>query len=452
MEQTNTYLKTVPFNELLFWDVKMNLLETLSFNYPTVRLNKVLSKTQIEWVEISDEKEYPILGVRAQGKGVYINRIAKGKELKMRKYQVSKPFSLFYCKVRTVKGQWGIVYPEFANSFGSSNMNYLDVDFNKISAEYLMMLLKSEKITNQWDKNSVGADGRHFPLKTMLNLKIPLPPLPEQNRIVAEYNQKIQLAQQQEQEANDLEQVIEDYLYNSLKLDKNVVQQKEKGLQFTSLNQTSRWDTLFLIGNMPVLETSYPIKQFRDVVVKFNKGPKNESIRVNSKDYPNDEFVYIGMEHIEKETGNLLDVVKVKGKEIKSQTLRVPQDYLLYGKLRPYLNKYWINETSYDNIICSSEFFVFDIKTGVNKQFFKYVLSSSFIQQQITDKTSGARMPRINETIFYNLQFPLPDFNKQNEIANHIDGLKNQIKDLRKKANANREEAIFNFEQEIFNA
>ncbi|WP_205728492.1 hypothetical protein, partial [Francisella tularensis] len=34
-------------------------------------------------------------------------------------------YQLFFCKVRTVKGQWGVVYPEYANSYASSNMQYL---------------------------------------------------------------------------------------------------------------------------------------------------------------------------------------------------------------------------------------------------------------------------------------------------------------------------------------
>lgn len=449
-------LTTITFSDLSIWDVKNYFRQQDTFNesYPLVLFGEFLNKPIIKKTKIDDDNEYRILGVRSYGKGAYINRTVKGNTLKMRTYQIAPKDHLFWCKVDTKNGAFGIIDDNLANGVASSNMTFAEIDKAKANTEYVQLLFTSPKVNQYMDGYVTGTTNRKYikPNQLLEEIKIPLPSLQEQKRIVSQYKQKIQLAQQQEQEANNLEQEIENYLYAVLKLNKNVVQQKEKGLQFTSLNQTSRWDTLFLIGNMPVLETSYPIKQFRDVVVKFNKGPENESIRINSKDYPNDEFVYIGMEHIEKETGNLLEVVKVKGEEIKSQTLRVPQDYLIYGKLRPYLNKYWINETSYDNIICSSEFFVFDIKTGINKQFFKYVLASSFIQQQITDKTSGARMPRINETIFYNLQFPLPDFNKQNEIADHIDGLKNQIKDLRKKANANREKALLNFEQEIFTA
>ena len=79
-------------------------------------------------------------------------------------------------------------------------------------------------------------------------------------------------------------------------------------------------------------------------------------------------------------------------------------------------------------------------------------MSSSFIQSQITDKTSGARMPRINEDIFFNLEFPLPPINIQEEIAEYISGIKQKIKFLRLQSEENKTNALIEFENEIFNS
>ena len=106
------------------------------------------------------------------------------------------------------------------------------------------------------------------------------------------------------------------------------------------------------------------------------------------------------MESVEKGSGLLVEEKKVKGIEVKSQTVRVPYHYFLYGKLRPYLNKYWYNESKNDDIVCSSEFFVFSIKPEINESYFKYYLSSAAVQQQISNAFQGARMPRINERTF----------------------------------------------------
>jgi restriction endonuclease S subunit len=368
----------------------------------------------------------------------------------MKKYQKSKVNYLFYCKVRTVNGQWGVVYPEFENTYGSSNMQYLKIDETKINFKYFELLLSIKKLTDEFDKNAVGADGRHFTLKTLLSLEIPLPSLREQNIIVNNYSNQINNAEKLLLEASDLENEIERYLLNELGVKVNSTIEKSSLLQFINFEETNRWDTLFLLGKIPTLKSKYPLVNFSKVIKFFNKDHSNKSIRVDSSKFPNEEFRYIGMEHIEKETGRLLDMPIVKGKEIKSQTIKVPKDFIVYGKLRPYLNKYWINQTEYDNIICSSEFFVFDIDNGINKLFFKNVLSSKIIQDQISDKTSGARMPRINEEIFFNLQFPLPPIETQNIIALNISNLISNIEKSKVDAGNLRLEAEQVFENAIF--
>jgi len=452
MIENQTFLKIIPFTELLLWDVKRynhvfdSKFENAKFLKEILTPYKVkLSKEELK------ENEWSIIS-KINFQGELFLRDKEDNETYKGSLNKVPDNSIIYSKINV---RHGCIYYHKKGEipFGvSSEYPTFTFNENRVDGKYLMLVLRSNEFKKLLNTKASGISKARVKVDEFLNIKIPLPSLVEQNRIVTQYNQKLQLAKGQEQEANKLEDEIEKYLYYSLKLNKNVVEQKAKGLQFTTLKQTSRWDTLFLIGNMPVLNTSYPIKQFKDIVKNFNKGPKNETIRINSKEHPDTEFIYIGMEHIEKETGNLLDIVKVEGRDIKSQTLRVPQDYLIYGKLRPYLNKYWLNETSYDNIICSSEFFVFDIIESVNKKFFKYILSSSFIQHQISDKTSGARMPRINETIFFNLQFPLPDIEKQIEIAIHINDLKTKIKSLRGYAEKNRNEALKQFEQEIFNS
>jgi len=261
---------------------------------------------------------------------------------------------------------------------------------------------------------------------------------------------KIQQAEALERQSKNIEQEIEAYFLAELGIEKIQKREIKKGLQFVEFKDLERWDTLFLFGEIPQTKSKYELISFSEIVQHFNKNINNKSIRFNSFKYSNEDFRYIGMEHIEKETGTLLDILMVKGCEIKSQTLKVPKNFFMYGKLRPYLNKYWVNNTDYNNIICSSEFFVFDVNERVNKLFFKYVLSSKIIQQQITDKTSGARMPRINESIFYNLDFPLPPLPKQQEIVNVIQAKKETIKNIQTEAKKLKQEADAEFEQAVF--
>ena len=95
----NRYLKFIDFKGLSLWDVKRYFWDELNFKFKKIELKEILSKANIEWVDIENDKEYPILWVRAHWKWVYINRIAKWNELTMKKYQKSKADLLFYDRV-----------------------------------------------------------------------------------------------------------------------------------------------------------------------------------------------------------------------------------------------------------------------------------------------------------------------------------------------------------------
>ena len=419
---------------------------------PLVLFGEFLSKAEIKKVNIEDNKTYEILGVRSYGKGAYINRKVEGKTLKMRVYQQAKENHLFWCKVDTKNGAFGIITEELSTGLGSSNMTFAEIDTNKANVEFIQILFKSKRIHEYLDSFVTGTTNRKYirPDQLLNEIIIPLPSIEEQNKIVASYNAKLQLAQQQEEQAKTFEIEIERYLFEELGVEIKEKANENKIFQLIKFSDIQRWDTLFLLGNLPNMNSSYKLTKFSEVIKYFNKGENGKTIRIDSAKFPKDDFRYIGMEHIEKETGNLLDMPEVKGKEIKSQTLRVPKGFFIYGKLRPYLNKYWINTTDFDNIICSSEFFVFDVNCDLDKLFFKYILSSKIIQNQISDKTSGARMPRINEDIFFNLQFPLPPIVKQKAISNHINSIKTQINELNVLSAKNKDEAIVEFEKEIF--
>ena len=180
------------------------------------------------------------------------------------------------------------------------------------------------------------------------------------------------------------------------------------------------------------------------------KNHNGKSLRMESYNMLSKDFHYIGMEHVDKATGQLLNSPIVKGSQIKSQTVAVPKGYFIYGKLRPYLNKYWYNNTDLEDIVCSSELFVFKIKDSINTRFFECVLGSNIVQDQISDLASGARMPRITEDIFMNIQIPIPPLDIQKKLADQIYKITEKINELRNNAVRMRIIALENFENQIF--
>lgn len=442
------YLHLIPFANFSLWDTKRYTSQQLSSSFPIVKLGDCIIEQNKKYkIFEEEEKEFGILGVNNK-EGIFDAYKQKGKEINQ-PYKKMEIGWLAYNPYRINVGSIGIKLKEHLHDYISPAYVVFSCK-NNLLPEFLFFLFKTDTFNKVINESTTGSVRQNLTFETLKNLEIPLPSIEEQNKIVDAYQQKIQLAEQQAEQANELEAEIERYLMEELGVETQVNNTKRNVFQLVNFTELNRWDSLYLLGNLPNIKSNYRLVKFSDVIKYFNKGINGKPIRIDSSKFPNQDFRYIGMEHIEKESGILLEMPRVKGNEIKSQTLRVPIDFIIYGKLRPYLNKYWINNTDFENIICSSEFFVFDIDESIDKLFFKYVLSSKIIQEQISDKTSGARMPRINEEIFFNLQFPLPPFEKQNEIANQINLIKFQINDLKNLSEQNKIEALKEFENIIF--
>ena len=436
-----TYLKFVSSKDIERWDIKSLSANSLSSKYSMVKLSSLLSSAEIEWIDIEDDKTYPILGVHAHGEGVYINKVVLGKELTMKQYQKSKVNTLFYCKVRTVNGQWGIVFPEYANSYGSSNMQYLDINFDLISPQYLLNLLKIRKLTNTWDTNAIGADGRHFTLTTLLQLQIPLPSLSEQQTIIESYNERIKQAQDLEEQASQIEKEIEEYLLAELNI--SITKTKlHKGLNLIRFKDAERWDCYnggYSIATS-LMQSPYPIVEIGSVFDFTQR-------RWNKKEK---EFNYVEIGAVDPLKGIMYTEEIQTSKAPSRATQKIKTGDLIVGTTRPYLKKFAIVGAAYNDCVCSSGFQVIAPKDEYNLSYLYEYLKSSVAIAQFELFMSGGLYPAITGKDLKKILIPLPPIDIQNRIVNHINQMKEQIIQLKQQAEDLRKKALEEFEREIF--
>ncbi|MDR0368363.1 MAG: restriction endonuclease subunit S [Bacteroidales bacterium] len=443
-----TLLKFISFKDLYLWDVKRLFLKKIKSIFPVVPLCDYIQEESNRIKPADFPTDYhKILGVN-NFSGIFDAYSQLGSEIKQ-PYKIMDEGFLAYNPYRVNVGSIGIKTKEHKHDLISPAYVVFSCK-DKLKPEFLFKLFKTNTFNKVINENTTGSVRQNLTFDILKSLEIPLPTPTEQDIILKEYNAKMQEAEEVEKEVEGINILIINELHKQLGIQIENKEAVKNKLLFVTFKDIRRWDFLFLSGSVPNINTSFPKVKFADIISTFNAN-YNKSIRINTINYPKNDFRYIGMEHIEKETGILLDMPKVKGNEIKSQTLQVPKGFMLFGKLRPYLNKYWINNTDYENIICSSEFLVFDINEKIaDKAFFKYVLSSDIIQQQITDKTSGARMPRINESTFLNLEFPLPDLATQKSIADKLDAMVAEQKAKRTKVAELKQQALQEFENAIF--
>ena len=144
-----------------------------------------------------------------------------------------------------------------------------------------------------------------------------------------------------------------------------------------------------------------------------------EKIEPTKIDIP---LLYIGLEHIEKNTGKLngWDDSNV----VKSTKTVFHKGDVLYGRLRPYLNKVYLAEF---NGICSTDILVFQTLDGriFNKYLFYRLLSPDFVN--FTLQLMGGYKPRVNFKKISTFQVSLPDIETQKEIVEKIEKIFSQL-------------------------
>jgi type I restriction-modification system specificity determinant len=449
-KSTYKYLDFVKFSQLYNWSVQYLNDSKIRFTtkYPLVQIKEFLTRNKTA-ITVQDEITYQRVTIRVRNGGVIPRDEIKGTEIGTKKQFLISAGQFIFSKIDARNGAMGIIPEKLNGAIVTQDFLAYDIDTTKINPQYLVLVSTTKQFIDFCQSCSSGTTNRQrVDEDKFLNIQIPLPSLAEQNKLVEEYNEQLTLSENVAGNAELKQSNINKIILECLGV-KIVKSNLSKGLSFVSFAELDRWDLSFLQNDAHV-KSSYNLVRIADCVDQFMTDEYGYSLRTETSKYPAKKFYYIGMEHIEKSAGELIDMPVVNGAQIKSQTISVPKGYFIYGKLRPYLNKYWYNNTDVKDIICSSELFVFSIKKNIHPRYFEFVLGSDIVQSQISDLVSGARMPRINEKIFMNIQIPLPPINVQEDIVEQIEYNKKEIKSLQLTAATYKVHALTNFESQIF--
>ena len=153
---------------------------------------------------------------------------------------------------------------------------------------------------------------------------------------------------------------------------------------------------------------------------------------------------YLGLAGVESQTGELSGVQE----EVAGQAFAYEKDDILYGRLRPYLNKVLLAES---DGICSTEFHVMKVidTTTVLPEYVAAILRSDLILLQTRHMMTGNTHPRISNDDVQNLYIPVPDISVQMQIV--VDLRKRRIEARKLKCEAEQEwqAAKEQFEREL---
>jgi len=175
-------------------------------------------------------------------------------------------------------------------------------------------------------------------------------------------------------------------------------------------------------------------------VTNYGDAPK-----VEFDDVSEDTWV-LELEDVEKGTSRLLAKVFARDRKFKSTKNGFPAGAVLYGKLRPYLDKVLIADSPG---VCTTEISPISFFDQINAGYLRWYLKSPYFIAYADGSTYGMNLPRLGTDSAREALFPFPPQREQSRIVAKVDELmalcdqlEKQQQDRRKLQNALRQSTL----------
>ncbi len=275
----------------------------------------------------------------------------------------------------------------------------------------------------------------------MLGFCLPLPPLAVQNAIVAKLEQVLPLVDSYENavlQKEELKGALKD------KMKKAILQEAVQGklvpqiagegnakdlLEEIKKNHTDLQISTKSAGKKSVTKKELPPITEEEIPFEIPENwcwcrlgdlvPFGQCENAEPDEIEDNAWI-LDLEDIEKDSGKILQFKTKKEVESKSTKHVFKTGFVLYSKLRPYLNKCVIAPK---DGYCTSEIIPLDFGKLVNNKYAQIFLMSPYFVDYTNSLSFGVKMPRLGTEDGKKALFPLPPLAEQKRIAAALEEL-----------------------------
>jgi len=181
--------------------------------WPKALLGDVL-KQDMRYLPEPEPRLYPKLSVKLYGRGAVLDTPADGGSVKMQKHQLARHGQVILSEIWAKKGAIGIVPPEGEGALCTSHFFLFGIDESKALRGYIGWLLRGNYFEPQLNAEARGTTGyAAIRPKQFLATEIPLPPLAEQQAIVARLDALAEKTRQVEAHLDAVERISSSLLF-----------------------------------------------------------------------------------------------------------------------------------------------------------------------------------------------------------------------------------------------
>jgi type I restriction enzyme S subunit len=255
-------------------------------------------------------------------------------------------------------------------------------DRSKVDQSFLYYVLKNFNFTDGGDRAVMGKTLNKAKLK---ELKIPLPPLAEQQKIASILDAADSLRQKDQQ-------LIEKY------------------------NALSQSLFLEMFGDPETNPMGWDVEPF-DYFASIDTQMTTDFLK-----YAN--VPHIGIANIEKNTGMLINYRLVKDENLTSGKYIFTPEHIIYSKIRPNLNK--VALPNFNGLSSADSYPILVHHNKANKLFFTYILRSAFFLDFILQHSTRTNIPKANKSQMRLFKGIAPPISLQNKFGERIQSIEAQ--------------------------
>ncbi|MBB4080396.1 type I restriction enzyme S subunit [Lewinella aquimaris] len=155
----------------------------------------------------------------------------------------------------------------------------------------------------------------------------------------------------------------------------------------------------------------------------FTYGTKNKA----KPESTSSDIWVLELEDVEKHTSRLLKKVRFSEREFKSMKSAFNPGNVIYGKLRPYLDKVIVAD---EKGVCTTEMIPISVHANTSSEYLRLFLKSNYFIKYANDSTYGMNLPRMGTEHGKNAITALPPLPEQHAIVATVNRLLAEVDEL----------------------
>lgn len=453
---TYNFLDFVNFSQLYNWSVQYVNDSKIRFTtkYPMVRIKDFLTRNKTP-INIQDNVYYKRPTIKVRNGGIFLRDTEIGNKIGTKNQFLISKGQFLLSKIDARNGAFGVVPDKLDGGVITGNFWTFDVDYSKVNPHYLALLTTTNEFIAFCEQASNGTTNRHYLQEPLfLDIKVPLPSLLEQDKLVGDYNNIINEAHSRFSEGLIKAKEARAYLSECIgvqELHPNGIRGEITTFDLIPYHQIREWDvdnilnkSIYISSKYETVSLSYDCTLYE--VIKRGKSPRYN--KESKMTVINQKCVRWGK--IDIQYAKTVDCTWLNS--IDKEDFTIEGDILINSTGEGTIGRSAVVDKEHVGLLYDSHVLLLRLnQKRIVPKYFEYVFNSSYVQEQIA-KVKSARTTKQTELGIENLKrilIPVPPLDVQRVIVEQLSSRYDEISNLQDMS-PYYEKAISNFETQIF--